>query len=248
MAIFITVRSDSSRLPQKCYKKICGKYVIEYVIEQAKKSKMADMVVLCTTDLSEDNKLCEIAKLNNIDFFRGSVDDKLARWRGATRKFGVDFFVTADGDDLFCSSELMDLAFKQYTTNRSEFIQGANLVDGAFTYGIKTSALNKVCEIKTTTDTEMMSIYFTDTDLFKVEELFNVPAIYKRNDIRMTLDYEDDFKFFKTVIEHFAGKNFGTQDVLSFLNDNIEIAGINFYLEGRWKQNQIKNTKLKIKK
>ena len=33
------------------------------------------------------------------------------------KKFNIDFFITADGDDLFCSKELIDLAFK------SEFIQ-----------------------------------------------------------------------------------------------------------------------------
>ena len=40
--------------------------------------------------------------------------------------------------------------------------------------------------IKDTNDTEMMWVYFTDTGLFNVQELENVPEVYKRDDIRMT--------------------------------------------------------------
>jgi spore coat polysaccharide biosynthesis protein SpsF len=191
--------------------------------------------------------LCDIATNNGIKFFRGSEKDKLERWRGASKKYDIDFFITADGDDLFCSSELMDLAFRQYTENPCDFIFGENLVSGSFTYGIKTSALEKVCEVKDTDDTEMMWVYFTDTGLFKTSPLNNVPDVYKRSDIRMTLDYEDDFLFFSSVIEHLKLENFDTRDVLKFLNKNSDIVDINYYLEEAWKNNQTLKTNLVLK-
>ena len=246
-AIFITVRSNSSRLPNKCYKKIKDKHVIEYVIDQAKKSKFADSIILCTTKLPEDDLLCEIATKNNINFFRGSEIDKLDRWLGACKEYNIDFFTTADGDDLFCSHELMDLAFLQNENDSCDFIYGNNLVCGSFTYGIKHDALKKVCEIKDTEDTEMMWVYFTETNLFDLSPLKNVPDVYKRNDIRMTLDYEDDFKFFKTVIEKMQMETFDTRDILSFLDMNKDLIDINFYLENKWKSNQITKTKLILK-
>ena len=43
--ILITVRSASTRLNNKCYKPIKGRPTIEYVIEQAKKSKLGEVVV-----------------------------------------------------------------------------------------------------------------------------------------------------------------------------------------------------------
>lgn len=242
--IFITVRSGSTRLPDKALLKINGKHTIEYVIESAKNSTEADIIVLCTTELKQDDALCEIAKKHQINFFRGSVEDKLERWNQAAKKYDVDFFVTADGDDLFCSHELMDLAFRQYELNDSEFIEGDGLACGTFTYGISSAVLQEVCNKKESTDTEMMWVYFTETNVCKVEKLSNVPNCYIRNDVRMTLDYEEDFCFFKTVIENFSGSTFNTRDVLAFLDNNKEVIELNYSMRDRWKQNQIENTTL----
>ena len=246
-AIFITVRSASSRLPEKCYLPIKGKPTIQYVIEQAKKSKLADIIVLCTTRNKEDDELCKIAIKNSITYSRGSETDKLERWPSAAKKYNIEFFVTADGDDLFCSNELFDLAFKQYEKTKVDFIEGEDLVCGSFTYGIKTSALSEVCHRKLTDDTEMMWTYFKDTGIFETDTLKNVPKIYKRNDIRMTLDYEDDLKFFTTVIEELNKDKFNTRDVLKLIDKQDKIKKINFYLQETWSQNQKQKTNLEFK-
>ena len=81
-AIFITVRSKSTRLPNKCYMQIRNKPTIQYVIDSAKKSKLSDLIVLCTTKNEEDDHLCQLAKENDIEFFRGSEKDKLISLRG----------------------------------------------------------------------------------------------------------------------------------------------------------------------
>ena len=91
--IFISVRTGSSRFPQKAIKKINGKATIEHLIERLKESKYAEKVILCTTELQEDDILCDIARKNNIEFFRGSSPDKLSWWLGATEKYNVDFLL-----------------------------------------------------------------------------------------------------------------------------------------------------------
>jgi spore coat polysaccharide biosynthesis protein SpsF len=250
-AIFITVRTSSSRLPQKCLLEINGRKSIEFLIQRLKRSKRADLLVLCTTTKPEDDILCEIARKADIQFFRGSEKDKLERWRGAAHKFNVDFFVTADGDDLFCEPELIDLAFNQYDRNKCDFIEGKDLAVGSFTYAIKVSALDKVCEIKNTDDTEMMWVYFTDTVFFRTEQLEKVPDIYKRPEIRMTLDYEQDLIFFKTVIEYFALKGddeFTLKDIIQYLDRNSHVIKINQYLQNQFLENQKTKTKLILKR
>jgi spore coat polysaccharide biosynthesis protein SpsF (cytidylyltransferase family) len=247
--IIITVRSASSRLQEKCYEKILNRCAIEYVIDQAKKSNLADVIVLCTTQLTEDDRLCKIASDSGIEFYRGSVKDKLERWRGACLKYDIDFFVTADGDDLFCDPKLMDLAFEQYEKSQDsiDFIKSDDVVCGSFTYGIKSKALYRVCEIKDTTDTEMMWVYFTETNLFDVKELENIPKIFLRKDIRMTLDYQQDLDFFKNVIEHFGNNNFTSRELFEYLDSNKSVIEINYFLENMWKQNQINKTNLILK-
>tara|TARA_A100001015_G_C14683241_1_gene591584 strand:- start:308 stop:688 length:381 start_codon:yes stop_codon:yes gene_type:complete len=112
-SIFISVRTGSTRLPNKSILKIKDKYTIEYVINSVKKSKYADRIVLCTTKKPEDNILCEIAKKNNISYYKGSEHDKFKRWYWAAIEYNVGFFVTVDGDDLFYDSKLADICFEK---------------------------------------------------------------------------------------------------------------------------------------
>ena len=247
-AIFITVRTGSTRLPNKALIEIQSIPTIVHLIRRMKKINV-DNVILCTTTLEEDDVLCEIASNEKIDFFRGSVKDKLVRWREAAQKFKVDFFITADGDDIFCSKELIELALKQQLSNKCDFLESPGVICGAFTYGINVEALNKVCDIKKSEDTEMMWTYFKDTGLFKIEKLNNVPSIFLRNDIRMTLDYKDDLIFFEKIIDHFYEKqqyNYTLRDIIAFLDNNIKIININSYLHDQWRNNLIANTNLHL--
>lgn len=248
--IFITVRSDSSRLPNKAYKDICGSKVLEMIIKRAKLSKLADCIVVCTTQRSIDDKVVNIAKSLNVEYFRGSLDDKLARWMGAVEKFNLDCFATFDGDDLLCAPELIDCGLQQLEIENVDFIEAPDkLAVGAFTYCIKASALKKVCEIKCTNDTEMMWTYFKDTGLFNCTKLKNVEDIYLMEEARLTLDYQEDFDFFNNIFQHFNNINndIPLKDVLIYLKNHPEVIKINEFRAKDWKQNQINKTKLMIK-
>jgi spore coat polysaccharide biosynthesis protein SpsF len=249
-AIFITVRTSSTRLPQKCLLPFGEVRTIEFLIRRLKRSKLADGIILCTTQNPEDDILCEIADREGIAHFRGSERDKLVRWQGAADKFGVEFFVTADGDDLFCEAELIDLGFAQHLRTGADFIEQEGLICGCFTYGIKAAALRKVCEIKDSQDTEMMWVYFKDTGLFRCELLGDAPNVFQRPEIRMTLDYPDDLMFFKTCAEHFWAEgrsDFDLRDVMGFLDANPEVIAINQYLQDAFLQNQKAKTTLVLK-
>ena len=248
-AVFITVRTGSTRLPNKALLDIQSLPTIVHLIRRIKKT-VCDEIVLCTTELIEDDILAKIAIDEGIGCFRGSTKDKLERWQGAAKKFGIDFYVTADGDDLFCEPELLELGLCQLRETDVDFVESSEVICGAFTYGIRVSALNKVCEIKDSEDTEMMWTYFKDTGLFKVASLSGAPEEFLRNDIRMTMDYEDDFKFFKNIIDHFYQKNqlkFSLKDTINYLNDNPNVVLINNHLHEEWKKNQIANTNLSLK-
>ena len=248
-AIFITVRTNSKRLPNKALLEIQSIPTITHLIRRVKHVEV-DHIILCTTLLKEDDILCDIATEEGIDYFRGSVRDKLERWQGAASKFEIDFFVTADGDDLFCSSDLIELALNQYLSTKPDLIESPDAICGSFTYGIKVEALNKVCDIKNSEDTEMMWTYFKDTGIFEIEELNKVPIEYLRSDIRMTLDYDDDLLFFENIINHFFNRNninFSLSDIIKYLNQNPEVTKINSYLHDEWKKNQEIRTHLKLK-
>jgi acylneuraminate cytidylyltransferase len=249
-ALFITVRKDSSRLPNKAVRKILGHTVLEMVIKRAQQAKSFDYVVVCTTTRSIDDEVAAIAGANGADVFRGDLKDKLVRWRDATRQFSIDYVVTFDGDDLFCEPILLDMGADQIVSRSLDFIEAPEgLICGSFTYAFSAAALEKVCEIKASDDTEMMWTYFKDTGLFRIGVLENVDPVYFTNDIRMTLDYPEDFEFFTQIFEHFncVGNDVPLEKIVAYLNEHPEILQINIHRQQEFLDNQKKKTHLVLR-
>ncbi|HHT9112401.1 MAG TPA: cytidylyltransferase domain-containing protein [Candidatus Wunengus sp. YC65] len=249
-AIFITVRSDSSRLPNKALLPIIGKPTIEMVIIRAKMVRNVDSVVVCTTERPVDDSIVQIAEKCGVLYYRGNLEDKLDRWLGAANKFGIDAFVTMDGDDLLCDPELMELGVNQLSMTDVDFIEAPQgLICGSFTYGIRTTALEKVCSIKDTTDTEMMWVYFKDSGLFKVSILKVTDPVFYDPDIRMTLDYVEDLAFFNAIFTHFdcVNNDLPLKVIIPYLKNNPEVIKINAFRHRDWSTNQQKKTRLILK-
>lgn len=249
-AIFITIRRDSSRLPDKAVRDIYGSKVMEMVIKRAKLARNFEEIIVCTTTRDVDNEIEEVSLNAGVKVFRGSLQDKLERWNGAAKEYGIDYIVTFDGDDLFCDPKLLDMGAGQIASRGLDFIEAPKgLICGAFTYAFTAGALKKVCEIKNTDDTEMMWTYFKDTGLFKTGVLEGVDEIYFSNEIRCTLDYPEDYEFFSRVFEHFdcPENDVGLDRIAAYLHENPEIAKINIGRQQEFLDNQKNRTHLEIK-
>ncbi len=248
-AIFITVRSSSTRLPTKALLSLYDDVpLIKHIINRAKLSRAAERIVLCTTLEDVDSELCRIAQSCGVDFFRGPTDDKLVRWHQAAEHFDVEPIVTFDGDDPFCSPELIDLAFEQIGRDNSDFIESKGIATGVFTYALKASALAKVCEIKDSEDTEMMWTYFKDTGFFEIAELEGVPLNFKNSNVRLTLDYPEDLQLFREIFRLLDTDHRVDLDmVIDLLMSNVYLREINLFRQGDFLANQARKTHLKIR-
>ncbi|MBI4160535.1 MAG: NTP transferase domain-containing protein [Candidatus Yanofskybacteria bacterium] len=248
----ITVRLSSSRLPQKALLPIRKRRLIEHIIDRAKISlgHSLNNVVVCTSTEPEDIALVEIAKENGIDFFRGSLRDKIDRWRAAAEKFGADYVVTLDGDDLFCDPELIAAAVSQIQNKNLDVVTAdtSDYVCGGFTHCISTKTIQKICEQKGTDDTEMTKPYLIESGLFKVGWL-DVDPIFKNPNVRLTLDYPEDLEFFRRVFDEMKmDKNtVPLREILKFLNSRPDLVAINFFRQKDFTQNQKRLEKLELK-
>lgn len=249
-AIFITIRMDSSRLPEKIMRTILGKPVLEHIVQRAKLAKNFDEIVVCTTEREVDDQVANLAGKLGVKVFRGSLEDKLERWNGAAKQYGIDYIVTFDGDDLFCEPVLLDMGADQIRTGKYDFIEASpGLICGAFTYAFTAKSLEKVCEIKDSEDTEMMWTYFKDTGLFKTGYLENVDDVYFSDEYRLTLDYPEDFEFFTRVFEYFqcVNNDVPLREIVDYFKGHPEIPQINIGRQQEFLDNQKKKTKLVLK-
>tara|TARA_Y100000004_G_C8854186_1_gene386096 strand:- start:64 stop:870 length:807 start_codon:yes stop_codon:yes gene_type:complete len=233
-AIFISARMSSSRLPRKVLLDINGTTAIDILVSNLKKSKYADQIVICTTTSSADDDIEAKATELNVGCFRGSEEDKMERWQGACKKFGVGMFAECGADDVFCDYQLIDAVFKKYEEGY-DFIDGKDLYNDV--YGITSNFLDKACKEK--------SCIIETHDLPKFVK--NLKASSTKLDVdrkfkkkyRLTLDYEEDLLFFKKILEN-IGDNPKYEDIMLYLDNNPEIVSINLFLDEEWKENQNK--------
>ena len=79
-AVIVQARMGSTRLPGKSIIKLGDYKVIEWIILRLKLCQKITKIILATTKKKDDDILCEIAKKNGIDYFRGPEKDVLKRF------------------------------------------------------------------------------------------------------------------------------------------------------------------------
>jgi spore coat polysaccharide biosynthesis protein SpsF len=249
----ITVRLSSSRLPQKALLPIGNKPLIEHVIRRAKENLKLGLekVVICTSTETEDDVFESIAQAQGVDCYRGSLQDKIARWQGAAHHFNADVVVAIDADDPFCDPELIGLALKQLEESGADIVTAdrEGYVCGGFTHAMKSSVLDEICDLKDTTETEMTKPYLIESGRFKVEPLV-VPELFKDSSVRLTLDYPEDLEFFRKLFEemNIEENTVPLREILQYLQDHPKLKEINFFRQGDFLANQKKSEKLELKK
>ncbi|VVC05668.1 3-deoxy-manno-octulosonate cytidylyltransferase [uncultured archaeon] len=239
--IFIPVRLLSTRLPNKAMLEINGKPIIKYLIERLKKAKSVRNIVVCTTMHESDNNLVRFLEKENIMVFRGSDKDILVRFLDAAKKFHTDFIVSVDGDDIYSDPQYVDQMVTEFQKTGADYMQVLGVPVGFTPFGIKTSALEKICKLKKTDNTETgYGRFFTETNLFNKKNLDPKLTIRFPTNLRLSLDYQEDFEV-ATEIFKSLGNNFHIEDVLKLLNERPDLLVKINDLEGRWNEHWNKN-------
>jgi len=228
----ISVRTASSRLPEKCLFNFGDNFgevnVLQHVIRRAKHFGFTPVVA--TTTLREDDIVAEIAQREEALCFRGSAEDKLQRWLDACNQFGIHKFVTLDGDDLFFAPdlayrglELLDIADIVYPSS--------HIYVGSFSFALTRDIVERACELKDSGETEMMWHFIE-----KVPDVKQTKMDYKGTPVnfRLTLDYPEDYWMLDTVrrilgclaerkeIEDLFWNNFNLHEVNWFRNADMK--------------------------
>lgn len=108
---------------------LAGKPMLYRVIERVKRAKLLHKVILATTELSEDDVLCEVAKELKIDVFRGSENDLVDRYYQCAKKFNVDVIVRVCADNPLIEPDQIDvlIAYHYYKNNHPSTCSNTHL-------------------------------------------------------------------------------------------------------------------------
>jgi len=253
--VFIPARLDSTRLPKKHLKKINGEPLIKLLVKRLEKAKKIRQVIVCTTNQKSDDELTSFLEKENILVFRGSEKDILNRFLEASKYFKTDIIIDVEGDKIFTDIKYVDKIVDELENSNYEFITGSTLektfvpsapIHGFVPAGIKISALEKICKIKKTNDTETgYKEFFTSNTLLKKKFItFNDINLPKNS--RFTIDYLEDFEFAKNIFK-ILGNDFQINDVVDLIEKQPELLKKIEPIIKQWNENYAKKiTKLNL--
>ena len=250
--IFILARSTSHRLPEKHLQKINGKTVIENLVNRLKKSKKIRKIVVCTTNLSSDDKFIKFLKEKNIEYFRGSDKDILQRLLDAAKFHKTDIIIDVSGDKIYTDVDYVDKITEIFQNEEIDFIHGSNsknefnpsslFIHGIIPGGFKTSALEKICKSKKTTDTEDgYTEFFIKNETIKKKYIVPEINFEYSNKIKLDLDYPEDLKLAKKIFEN-LGNNFHMKEILELFSSKPDLIKDSEVILEKWKKNYAEKT------
>ena len=256
--IFIPVRLSSQRLPAKHLKQVNGEIILLKLIKRLKKCQKISKIIVCTTTDNSDDPLIEILEKESILYYRGNKNDIIARFLDAAKFFKTDLIIDVEGDKIYTDPFFVDnvvtelekpnIDFVIGNDSHEEFNEYNNFISGFIPAGIKKTALEKLCKIKKSDNTETgYREFFTKMKIFNCIYLVPERLQMNSNDVRLTLDYEEDLELANKIFKE-LGDNFSSNDIVELLKQKPSLIEITKPLIKKWEEHYQKNiTTLDIK-
>ena len=232
MYAFITVRVGSSRLWGKCLMPFGAGNVLQHVIRRAKWYGFTPIV--CTSTHQEDNAVYDYAKREACLIYRGSAKDILERWLGACDEFHIDAFHYIGADDAFFDGELGKAQLKLLERGYDIVYPPTTTYVGSCAFSMTSETVRKACAIKDSKDTETFWPYVEKIPKVKAVTL---PVDARIPDIRLTLDYSEDYWMLMTVLR-ILGSLATRQQIEDLFIRNPDLYKINWFRNEEFKKRQ----------
>ena len=233
--IIVQARIGSTRLPGKILKEVLNKPLLEYLIERLRRVKLADQVIIATTDQSADQEIITLCNKLEVNSFCGSEHNVLDRYYQCAQAYQLDNIIRITSDCPLIDPEIIDQVIETYINGQYDYV--------ANTLGSRTYPRGM--------DTEIMS-YATLERVYKKaykpahkehvtlyvhehSELFRTHSVQLKDNLshyRLTVDTIEDFELIKAIIEPLYPEkaDFSLVDCIKLLKEKPQLALINQHI------------------
>lgn len=234
IGIIIQARLGSTRLPRKILRDFYGGMtLLETVINNLKKA--GEVPIIVATSLNPNNdELVSFLKERNIPVYRGDENDVLSRFIGAAETYNIDGVVRICSDNPFLDWHGVSVLIEKARTSSADYIgyriNNTPSIKTHFGFWGEYVTLDALKRVAKTTDDkpahEHVTIHiYTHPEEYKCEWIECPEYLQGRNDIRLTVDNEDDFVNAQTVFSALSDlrMDFSLDDVVRFVDSNMTI-------------------------
>lgn len=228
----VQARMDSTRLPNKVMRKICGRPLIEILLNRLSKSKGVDQIVVATTSELRDNPLVDHVRSLGYEIYRGSKNDVLDRYYQASKIHQADTIVRITGDCPLVDPALVDQVITAYKKQFVDYLSNTRkptFPDGLDVSVFSYSTLEKTRNEATTSyDKEHVTSYMRNSGQFSLGDFEN-SVDYSSE--RWTVDEDVDLEVVTNIVEYFSPKmDFGWGEIMSLKKQKPELFLANKHL------------------
>ncbi|MGR3176665.1 MAG: cytidylyltransferase domain-containing protein [Candidatus Anammoxibacter sp.] len=236
----IQARMGSTRLPGKVMKKLCGKTVLQHVIERVRACSLLNEVIVATTIFSADDEIVAESEKCGVKWFRGSEDDVLARYYWAAKKYGADIVVRITSDCPLFDPQLLGKMIEYFNRERDKGASVdylSNSLISTFPRGLEAEVFTfKALEYAFHNANKPSEREHVTPYLYQHPELFCLKTYENNEDLssyRWTLDTIDDFRLIKEIYSALYNDEniFLTDEVVELMRKRPELIEINAYVE-----------------
>jgi spore coat polysaccharide biosynthesis protein SpsF len=225
----LQARHSSSRLPGKVLKPILGKPILLHQIKRLENSQMIDKLIVATSDDFSDDAIEMMCMDNNIEVFRGDLDNVLDRFYQCAKLKDPDHVVRLTGDCPLSDWKIIDNMIQRYLDEDLDYMAtSSKFPDGLDVEVMKMSVLSEVKQKAILpSETEHVTQYIN-----KNSGKFRIKHFDPDKDLsylRWTVDEPEDFVLVEKIYQALYKDNpqFLTSDILNLLDRQPELTKIN---------------------
>lgn len=225
----------SKRLPGKVLEEVLEMPIFIYQLRRIEQATKIEKMVVATTTSSSDDPIVACCEKYGYRYYRGDEDDVLTRYYEAADLVGSKHIARLTADCPVIDPVIIDKTIEFYFAQDCDFCANTVPVETrTFPEGMDIeifgvdSLTRAFQECKNSQEREHVTFYFWQgNNGFSCSQL---NADKKYQDYRLTLDYPEDLKVLKFIIEHFGLDNiaYNLDDIVSLLNAHPEIASLNY--------------------
>ena len=242
--VILQARMASQRLPGKVLAEVCGRPLLSYMLERVRRCRTINQIVVATSASPEDDAIEALCQREGMACFRGSQEDVLDRYYQAAHQFGKHeeealVVVRLTADCPLIDPAIIDEAVDYYLTHAGTLDYVSNTISRTYPDGLDVEvfsfqALARVWrEALHPEEREHVTRYIVNASGHSGDKpLFRLGTIRSERNYahwRWTVDYPEDLVLMEQIFSSLYPANpaFGLQDVLTWLREHPEVAGVN---------------------
>jgi len=230
----IQARMASTRLPGKVLKNVNNKSILEIVISRVKMSRRISSIVVATTEKKEDDKIVDIARKCEVDWYRGSENDVLKRFVDASKMADARTIVRITADNPLTDPELIDDLIKAHLKSEADYSHSVGTPLGIGAEVVNKETLEKINFIvNAPEDREHVTLYIKEhPEFFKIQNIKAEAFGLNYPNIRLTVDTEEDLELMRSLHKNLGDlEKLKIKGVIEFLNTHPELSKINAHIK-----------------